>query len=717
MGRKSTNEELKQRIKELEKKNVEQKRVEALLLQSEKRYRSFLENLGDAAYETDPSGNITYANKVAEIITSLPLKDIIGKPFLPLFTAESQEIALDVYQRTLNGESPEYELTLINGRTCSFKNKPMMDENGDIIGVFGIARDVTERRQAEKDLKRAFNELEKQVHERTIELLKINKQLKQEIESRKKSEKSLRESEKKFRSLTHIGLALSVEKDINMLLEMIVYEARSLTNADAGTLYLLDDDKKNLHFMVMQNDTLNSIGKTIDTDTHFPGVPLFKEGNPNYSNVSSYAVLTGKTLNLQDVYEIEEFTGTKEYDFVSGYRSKSMLVIPMKNHENEIFGILQLINAQDPETGDIVSFPKKHVDLIASLASQAAVALINMQLIQDMKHLFYALIKSIATAIDEKSPSTGGHIKRVVELTMLIADKINQTNEGHFKAVHFSEDEKEELRLSAWMHDIGKITTPEYIVEKKAKLQTITDRFNLIETRFHAIEKSIESWILQRKIELLQNGNSNTPEIISLNKKLADEVSRLRKELEFIKVCNYSDEYMSNEKIRNIIEIANKAYSIADEQYPYLTEDEVKNLCIRKGTLTDEERKVIEKHVFMTYKMLEQLPFPKKQSKVPEYASGHHEKMDGSGYHQGLSENELSLQTRILAFADIFEALTAKDRPYRKPMKLSQAVKIMDLMKRDKHIDPYIYDLFINTAPYYDYVRKFMNPEQIDVQD
>jgi len=200
-----------------------------------------------------------------------------------------------------------------------------------------------------------------------------------------------------------------------------------------------------------------------------------------------------------------------------------------------------------------------------------------------------------------------------------------------------------------------------------------------------------------------------------LNKKLADEVSRLHRELEFIKVCNYSDEYMSNEKIQHIIEIANKAYSIADEQYPYLTEDEVKNLCIRKGTLTDEERKVIEKHVLMTYKMLEQLPFPKKQSKVPEYASGHHEKLDGSGYHQGLSENELPLQTRILAFADIFEALTAKDRPYRKPMKLSQAVKIMDLMKKDKHIDPYIYDLFINTAPYYDYVRKFMNPEQIDV--
>jgi HD-GYP domain-containing protein (c-di-GMP phosphodiesterase class II) len=392
-----------------------------------------------------------------------------------------------------------------------------------------------------------------------------------------------------------------------------------------------------------------------------------------------------------------------------------MLVIPMKNHENEIFGVLQLINAQDPETCDIVSFPKKHVDLIASLASQAAVALTNMQLIQGVKNLFYALIKSIATAIDEKSPYTGGHIKRVVELTMLIADKINQTNEGHFKAVHFSEDEKEELRLSAWMHDIGKITTPEYIVEKKAKLQTITDRFNLIQTRFHAIEKSIENWILQRKIELLQNGNSNTPEIINLNNKLADEVSRLRKELELIKACNYPDEYMSNEKIQHIIEIANKTYSITDKQYPYLTEDEVKNLCIRKGTLTDKERKVVEKHVLITYKMLEQLPFPKKQSKVLEYASGHHERMDGSGYHQGLSEKELPLQTRILAFADIFEALTAKDRPYRKPMKLSQAVRTMDLMKKDKHVDPYIYDLFINNGLYYDYARKFMNPEQIDV--
>jgi hypothetical protein len=332
-----------------------------------------------------------------------------------------------------------------------------------------------------------------------------------------------------------------------------------------------------------------------------------------------------------------------------------------------------------------------------------------------MKNLFYALIKSIATAIDEKSPSTGGHIKRVVELTMLIVDKINETNKGYFKAFHFNEDEKEELRLSAWMHDIGKITTPEYIVEKKTKLQTITDRFNLIETRFHAIEKSIENWFLQRKIELLQNGNSNTPEIVSLNKKLADEINRLSKVLEFIKFCNYSDEYMSDEKIQQIREIGNRTYSMADKQYSFLTEDEVKNLCIRKGTLTDKERKVIEKHVLMTYKMLDQLPFPKKQSKVPEYASGHHEKMDGSGYHRGLSENELSLQTRILAFADIFEALTAKDRPYRKPMKLSQAVKTMDLMKKDKHIDSYIYDLCIESGLYYDYARKFMNPEQIDV--
>ena len=524
-----------------------------------------------------------------------------------------------------------------------------------------------------------------------------------------------RESEKRFHSLTHIGLALSVEKDIHKLLEMILYEARSLTNSDAGTLYLLDDDKKSLRFEVMQNDTLNSIGETKGDNTDFPEVPLFKNGNPNYSNVSSYAVLTGEALNLKDVYEIEEFTGTKSYDSVSGYRSKSMLVIPMKNHENEIFGVLQLINAQDPETGDIVSFQQKYVDFTASLASQAAVALTNIQLIQDMKNLFYALIKSIATAIDEKSPYTGGHIKRVVEFAMSIVEKINLTNEGPFKAVRFSEDEMEELRLSAWMHDIGKITTPEYVVEKQYKLQTITDRFNLIKTRFQTIEKSTENWLLQRKIEFLQNGNSDSAEILSLNEKFANEVSRLRDDLEFIKNCNYSGEYMSDDRIQRIIEISNKTYSIANEDHPYLTEDEVKNLCIRKGTLTDEERKVIEKHVLMTYKMLEQLPFPKKQSKVPEYASGHHEKMDGSGYHQGLSEKELPLQTRILAFADIFEALTARDRPYRKPMKLSQAVEVMSLMKKDRHIDPNIYDLVINTGFYYDYAKKFMNPDQIDV--
>jgi HD-GYP domain-containing protein (c-di-GMP phosphodiesterase class II) len=579
-----------------------------------------------------------------------------------------------------------------------------------------LEKQFTVHKQAAGSLKKAYGKVEKQVKEQTAELLKIKKQLQEKFGQHKKSEEALRKSEERFRSLTQIGLALSVEKDIVKLLEMIVSEARFLTNADGGTLYLLDEDRKYLHFKILQNDTLStSIGVNANTDVHFPKVPLYKNGKPNYSNVSSYAALSGEIVNIEDVYNEKGFTKTKEYDSISGYRSKSMSVIPMKNHENDIFGVLQLINAQDAETKKVVAFSAEHLNLIASLASQTAVALTNIQLIQDLKNLFYALIKSIATAIDEKSPYTMGHIKRVVDLTMFIAEKINQTTEGPFETVHFNEDEEEELRLSAWMHDVGKITTPEHVIDKATKLETIIDRFNLIETRYNFISKSVENRYLQRHIDLLQNGSGNGAKIKSLNQELGIEIKKLYKELEFIETCNFSNEFMDDDKINRIMKIANKRFSINDKEYPYLTEDEAKNLCIRKGTLTDEERKIIEKHVLMTYKMLEQLPFPKKQSKVPEYASGHHERMDGSGYYQGLSEKELPLQARILAFADIFEALTAKDRPYREPMKLSQVIEVMDLMKKNKHIDSNIYDLFINGGLYFDYAKKFMNPEQIDI--
>ncbi|UCD31075.1 MAG: GAF domain-containing protein, partial [Desulfobacterales bacterium] len=383
---------------------------------------------------------------------------------------------------------------------------------------------------------------------------------------------------KHIKQLTNIGLALSAEKNINKLLEIILEYARDLAHADAGTLYILDDDEKHLRFEIMQNDTLKTrMGGTSGVAISLPKVPLYVNGKPNHSNVSSYTALTGETVNIPDVYEAKgfDFTGPKEYDTATGYRSKSMLVIPMKNHENKIIGVLQLLNSKIPETGQVDEFSKEFVDLVASLASQAAVALTNTQLIQDLENLFYAFIKSIATAIDEKSPYTGGHINRVVDLTMMMAEEINKTDQGPFGDVFFSEDELEELRLAAWMHDVGKITTPEYVVDKASKLETIFDRIKLVETRFQVIAKSIENEYLQRKIALMKSHTDDESTIKRLDEELDEQLKSLNDEFSLVKECNDSVEFMSDDKIDRIEEIAAKRFISPEGEQPYLSEEEV----------------------------------------------------------------------------------------------------------------------------------------------
>ncbi len=520
-----------------------------------------------------------------------------------------------------------------------------------------------------------------------------------------------------IKRLAKIGLALSVEKDINILLEMIVDAARDLTFADAGTLYLVDTDKNNLHFEILQNDTMKTrMGGTSGVEVTLPPVPLEVGGKPNHSNVSSYCALTGEIVNIPDVYEAEgfDFTGPRKYDEATGYRSTSMLVIPMRNHENDIIGVLQLLNAKDIETEQVVPFSKEYVELIASLASQAAVALTNAHLIKDLQALLYAFIKSIATAIDEKSPYTGGHFDRVVELTMMIAEKMNDIDHGPFATVDFSDDELEELKIAAWMHDVGKITTPEHVVDKGTKLETIFDRVHLVETRFDLIGRLIENDVLARKVKALENGKAGEKVLKALDEELKPKLDELEEEKSFIVNCNIPKEFMDDDRLARLKEIAEKTYSFNGESKPYLTENEVYNLSIRKGSLTDEERHVIENHASLTMKMLNQLPFPKKLANVPTYASGHHEKLDGSGYPLGLKASDLPLQARVMAVADVFEALTARDRPYKKPMKLSMAVKILGFMKKDQHIDPDIFDLFINENVYREYAEKQLDPEQLD---
>jgi HD-GYP domain-containing protein (c-di-GMP phosphodiesterase class II) len=579
-----------------------------------------------------------------------------------------------------------------------------------LIGFFLMSRWVSSLESIARGIKSKmvlWNEQEKHVDmENEVDMLefifndleKKTQQLKIENSERRRAEEALMRSERVYRSFAQIGMALSAEKNINRLLEMIVASAKELSYADACTLYTIDDDEQHLHFEIMQNDTMKiKLGGTSGTKVTFPDVPLYVEGKPNYSNVSSYVVLNDKTVNIEDVYEVEgfDFTGPRNYDSETGYRSKSMLVVPMKNHENRIIGVLQLLNAQNPKSNEVTAFSAEHTDMIASLASQAAVAMTNTKLIHDLDSLLNAFIKSIATAIDEKSPYTGGHIKRVVELSTMIAEKINQSDKGPYKNIHFTQDEMAELRMAAWMHDVGKITTPEYVVDKTNKLACLFDHIDLVALRFDLIEKLFENFYLQTKIGLLLDGKSEPQEFRTLDEEYAAGGDTLRNDLEFIRDVNITAEFMLDDKVERIRRIGAEKYFLNGMEYPYLTGVEIENLSIRKGNLTEQERKVVEHHALMTTKILSQLPFPRKLARVPKFAGEHHERLDGSGYHQGLDEKDLLLQSRIIAFADIFEALTAKDRPYRKPLQLPQVIEILGFMKIDRHIDPDIYDFFI----------------------
>lgn len=513
--------------------------------------------------------------------------------------------------------------------------------------------------------------------------------------------------------LNEIGIALSAETDTQKLLELIMMGAKTLTRADAGSLYFLKDGM--LSFEIISNDTLDvQMGGTSGNAITFPAIKLMNDGLENHSNVVSHSVLTGNTINIADAYNEDgfDFSGTRKFDESTGYHTESMLTFPLKDHEHEIIGALQLINAKDLQ-GNVIPFSPVEQQLAESLASQAAVTLTQRRLINELKNLFEAFIRMIASAIDDKSPYTGGHCRRIPVLTMMLADAVHSVEEGPLVNFQISESDRYELETAAWLHDCGKVVTPEYVMDKATKLETIHDRINEVEARFAAAIGDLQKQTLRSLID-----TQDSAERQRLEEDLQQQVDRLNDDLQFLKQANIGGEFMADEDIKRVASIAEVTWTAPDgEVRPLLTDDEVLNLSIRRGTLNDEEREVINNHIVATIKMLESLPFPRNLQNVPEYAGGHHEKMDGSGYPRGLRREEMSVQARIMAIADIFEALTASDRPYKKGKKLSECLKIMGFMKKDQHIDPDIFDIFVKNGVYLDYAEEFLDPEQIDVID
>ena len=527
--------------------------------------------------------------------------------------------------------------------------------------------------------------------------------------------------EEQIGNLSQIGLALSKERDMSKLLEMILLEAKRISNSDGGTLYMMTDDKR-LKFEIMMTDSLNfHMGGTSGEEIPFYPVKLYDEkGEPNNSMVAAYVGLSGDTVNIQDAYKAKgfDFSGTKMFDEKTGYHSKSFLTVPLKNHEDEIIGVLQLLNAQKNKSKKIIEFSEDIQGKVEALASQAAVAITNKNLIKDLENLFESFIKLIASAIDAKSPYTGGHCERVPEITMMLAEAVQKTKHGPFADFKLSDQEMYELKIAAWLHDCGKVATPEFVVDKSTKLETIYDRIHEVETRFAALKRDFEIKKLKKELTIERDqslsANEKNKKINDLKKDYQKTIRQIKKDLSFVKESNIGGEFMSGDKQQRINEIAQYKWKPNGKMQNFLSEDEVYNLTIPRGTLTPEERQVINDHIVITINMLDELPYPKHLKNIPEFAGGHHEKLDGTGYPKGLTKEEMSVQARIMAIADIFEALTARDRPYKKGKTLSQAMRILGFMKDDAHIDVDLFDIFVKQKIYMKYAKGFLEPEQID---
>ena len=526
---------------------------------------------------------------------------------------------------------------------------------------------------------------------------------------------------RRLEQLNAIGAALSKERDINRLLETILIAAKTITHADGGTLYRMTEDGKALRFEILRTDSLHiAMGGTTGNAINFPNLPLANaKGEHNDAMVAAYAAIHDKTVNIADAYTEAgfDFSGTRSFDERTGYRSQSFLTVPMKNHEGEIIGVLQLINAQDPVTHQVNPFASADQSLAESLASQAAIALTNRLLITQLEELFEALINLINLAIDEKSPYTGGHCQRVPALTMMLAEAADATTEGPLASFRMDERDRYELKIAGLLHDCGKVTTPVHIVDKATKLQTLFDRVHLIDTRFEVLKRDAEIAALRKQLELRKEVDAEADARIW--QAYHDEVRVLDEDREFLRKTNTGGEAMKDADLQRVRDIGSrrKWRNVDAVETEFLTADEVVNLTIRGGTLTLKERDVINYHIVATIKMLEQLPWPKHLTNVPEYAGGHHERMDGKGYPKGLTREQMSVQARMMGIADIFEALTARDRPYKPGMKLSQAMGIMANFKKNGHIDPDLFNVFVKEKVYLKYAQQFLDPQQIDEVD
>jgi len=461
-------------------------------------------------------------------------------------------------------------------------------------------------------------------------------------------------------TVSSVGRALSVEQDAERLLAAILRGSMSVTDASAGALSLCDSQDRLVRHLLLEWDAADEQNR-----------------RERLEHTALEAVSAGHTRHDP---------------------TRGELSIPLRNHEGVVIGVVQLLRAG--------GFSAESLALAESLASQTAVALTKHRLAGEFRALFEGLIQLIVKAIDQKSPYTGEHCRRVPILTELIADAACAAREGGLKDFTLSEAERYELRIAALLHDCGKVTTPVHVQDKSSKLETLVDRIELVDARFEIVRRELELTALRER----------TGERTDADPALAERLAALEEERVFLRAANVGGEFMTPEAQARVRAIAERWSwrTPAGETESILTADEVENLCVSRGTLNAREREIINHHVVASIEMLEQLPYPRSLRNVPAIAGAHHERMDGRGYPQGLVRDQISMQGRILGLADVFEALTARDRPYKPGLSLGRALSILESMRDEGHIDGDLFELFVQSKVYLRYAAEYLDPEQID---
>lgn len=548
--------------------------------------------------------------------------------------------------------------------------------------------------------------------------------------------------------LVDLGIALSAEQGREELNQKILMAARKFTNADGGSLYLVNNDESELHFRILMNDTLNTFFVTgREAEKPFPPLPLYDvEGRPNYHNIATYVALSGKSINIEDAYSAEgfDFSGTRAFDAKTGYRSKSFLTVPLKNTRGAVIGVLQLINAQD-EHGNVIAFDPNIEPIINALASQAAVAIENSRLLVAQRDLMESFVRVLGHAIDAKSPHTADHCSRVPVIARMLAQAAVDDKLGPFSNFYLTDMEWYELDLAAWLHDCGKIVTPDHVMEKATKLETIHNRIHEIRTRFEVLRRDAEIDMLKCKLAgedhdaceadfqvkvaeleaqfaMVADANIGDAEIDTDTIFALHDIAELKWTRHFDRTLGLSwaeNERLSDADLAELREPGVETVLMDREDHIYqgFNRGELYNLSVPHGTLTSEERQVINDHVVITQDMLAQLPYPRELQRIPAIAGNHHEKMDGSGYPHGLTGEDMGILEKVMVIADIFEALTAVDRPYKRPKLLSECIAILGDMRDKGQIDNDLFELFLVNGTYIEYGRKYLRPEQCDEVD